>query len=142
MPHLRRDPVIAYLSDDFQRPYPFEPTVLVDIAAVWDAKIGMLHEHRSQFYEWLPENMYGEKPPEGEAPRRAWLSARMAELSRRLAARHRGRLIELYGRPAGEVMERVEAFEGCEYGSPLDDQAIRRLFPFLPASLPPGNAKS
>src|SRR5262249_32670776 len=25
VPHLRRDPVIAYLPDDFQKPYPFQP---------------------------------------------------------------------------------------------------------------------
>jgi LmbE family N-acetylglucosaminyl deacetylase len=132
VPHLRRDPVIAYLSDDFQRPYPFEPTVILDIAEVWDAKIGMLHEHRSQFYEWLPSNMYGEEPPEGDAERRAWLSDRMAELSRKLAARHRSWLIEAFGHAAGSTIERVEAFEGCEYGAPLDEAAVRRLFPFAP----------
>ena len=36
--HLRRDPVIAYLSDDFTRPYPFEPTVVIDVAPVWERK--------------------------------------------------------------------------------------------------------
>src|SRR5262249_14151366 len=31
VPHLRRDPVIAYLSDEFTRPCPFEPTAVVDV---------------------------------------------------------------------------------------------------------------
>src|SRR5918911_3968007 len=31
-PHLERDPVIAYLPDDFQKPWPFQPAVAVDIA--------------------------------------------------------------------------------------------------------------
>src|SRR5262249_30737811 len=30
-PHLERDPVIAYLPDDFQKPYPLRPEVAVDI---------------------------------------------------------------------------------------------------------------
>src|SRR6266446_6208499 len=30
VPHLARDPVIAYLPDDFQKPYPLEPAVAVD----------------------------------------------------------------------------------------------------------------
>ena len=30
-PHLQRDPVIAYLPDDFQRPYPLQPVVVVDV---------------------------------------------------------------------------------------------------------------
>src|SRR5437667_12403656 len=33
-PHLKRDPVIMYLADDFQKPWPFRPTVAIDIADV------------------------------------------------------------------------------------------------------------
>jgi LmbE family N-acetylglucosaminyl deacetylase len=66
VPHLPRDPVIAYLSDDFTRPYPFEPTVVVDVAPAWDAKVAMLHAHASQFYEWLPYNGgYAPRSPPG-----------------------------------------------------------------------------
>ncbi len=56
VPHLRRDPVIAYLSDDFTRPYPFTPTVIVDITRGFEAKVAMLDAHASQFHEWLPYN--------------------------------------------------------------------------------------
>ncbi|CAN0502299.1 unnamed protein product, partial [Phaeothamnion confervicola] len=56
VPHLRKDPVIAYLSDDFNRPYPFKASVVVDIRDAWDSKISMLDAHVSQFYEWLPYN--------------------------------------------------------------------------------------
>jgi LmbE family N-acetylglucosaminyl deacetylase len=119
VPHLRRDPVIAYLSDDFTLPNPFAPTVVVDIAAAWEAKIAMLHEHRSQFYEWLPYNMRDEgEVPDGDDARRAWLSGRMADLSHRLADR------------LGGPSRLIEAFQGSEYGSPLDADAVARLFPF------------
>lgn len=127
VPHLNRDPVIAYLSDDFQRPYPFDPTVIVDISTVWDAKIGLLHAHASQFYEWLPANMYGEQPPAGDAGRRAWLSERMDRLSRSLSDRHRPRVLAAHG-PAAATLNRVEMFEACEYGAPLRPESIGWLF--------------
>src|ERR1700722_14197480 len=46
-PHLARDPVIAYLPDDFQKPYPFQPAVVVDIGGVFDRMVAMLHCHTS-----------------------------------------------------------------------------------------------
>src|SRR5262245_33752271 len=55
-PHLPRDPVIAYLPDHFQKPYPFQPAVAVDVGGVLDQAVAMLDCHRSQFYEWLPYN--------------------------------------------------------------------------------------
>jgi N-acetylglucosamine malate deacetylase 1 len=133
-PHLPQDPVIAYLSDDFTRPYPFAPTVVVDVGPVWEQKVAMLHAHASQFYEWLPANMRRwADVPAGDEERRAWLSERIDELSGTLADRFRDRIVSTYGDAEGRTLRRVEAFEGCEYGSPLDEGAIARLFPFLPA---------
>ena len=131
VPHLRRDPVIAYLSDDFRRPYPFEPTVVVDIAPVWEDKVTMLDAHASQFYEWLPANMgrFADLP---DAPdeRRAWLETVMREMTVKLADRHRTAIVSRYGEDHGSTLGLIEAFEGCEYGSPLDADAVARLFPF------------
>lgn len=134
MPHLARDPVIAYLSDDFRRPWPFEPAVVVDITAVWDAKIALLHAHKSQFYEWLPYNAgHAAELPAGDAEREQWLSERMRRLSQALADRLRDRLVAAYGPERGGSVTCVEAFEACEYGAPLDAAAVARLFPFVPA---------
>ncbi|HEV3165274.1 MAG TPA: PIG-L deacetylase family protein [Isosphaeraceae bacterium] len=132
-PHLPLDPVIAYLSDDFSRPYPFQPTVIVDIAQVWQTKIALLHAHRSQFYEWLPYNgCYAGQVPETEDAQREWLASRMSGLSRRLADRFRERLVEAYGPERGAAAEHVEAFEACEYGALLDHRALQRLFLGVP----------
>src|SRR5438067_449647 len=38
VPHLPRDPVIAYLPDVFQKPYPFRPSVAVDIGRALEKK--------------------------------------------------------------------------------------------------------
>ena len=131
VPHLRRDPVIAYLSDTFTKPCRFEPTVFVDVSDVWDAKVGMLHEHRSQFYEWLPYNQRIEaEVPAGDDARRAWLSAKMADLTHDQMRLWRERIATQVGRRAVGDRLLFEAFEGSEYGAPLDDDAIARLFPF------------
>jgi LmbE family N-acetylglucosaminyl deacetylase len=133
VPHLSRDPVVAYLSDDFTRPYPFEPSVVIDIEPVWDAKVTLLDAHRSQFYEWLPYNGgHADEVPAGDGARRAWLSDRLAAVSARLADRVRDRLVATYGPDRGARVRLVEAFEASEYGAPLDGAAVARLFPFVP----------
>ena len=53
-PALSYNPVIAYLSDNFQKPQPFSPDVVIAIDEVIEKKIDMLHCHTSQMYEWLP----------------------------------------------------------------------------------------
>jgi N-acetylglucosamine malate deacetylase 1 len=131
-PHLARDPVIAYLPDEFTRPVPFQPTVVVDVGGVLDRIVGMLHCHPSQFYEWLPYNggYLGEVPAD-EAARRAWLAGRVRARLRRWADRCRQELGQTYGTEHGGRVECAEAFEACEYGAPLDEAARRRLFGFL-----------
>jgi LmbE family N-acetylglucosaminyl deacetylase len=136
VPILGQLPVIAYYSDEFRRPYPFHADVVIDVAEVWDAKVAMLDAHESQFYEWLPYNQgIAADVPEGESGRRAWLSGRMEQLSRRLADRVRDQLIHLYGPSFGRVVHLVEAFEISEFGSPLDNDGMHRLFPTLPARM-------
>src|SRR5262245_13160509 len=73
VPHLQRDPVIAYLPDDFQKPYPLTPTVVVDVDSVLDKIVDMLHCHESQFYEWLAYN-HGWNVPTEKSARRSWLA--------------------------------------------------------------------
>ncbi len=137
VPHLRRDPVIAYLSDDFTRPYPFDPTVLIDVGPVWEAKVDLLHAHASQFYEWLPYNGgYEAEVPASDELRRAWLSSRMEPLSRKIADRFRAHLVAGYGPDRGKIVRVAEAFEGSEYGAPLDEKAVSRLFPFAAVTRP------
>lgn len=130
-PHLRRDPVIAYLPDDFQKPYPLQPSVLVDVGTVLPQIVGMMHCHTSQFYEWLPYNQgIADQVPAGEEARRAWLAQQVQARLRARANKYRDLLVRAYGPERGARVEHVEAFEGCEYGAPLDDAARRRLFPF------------
>jgi LmbE family N-acetylglucosaminyl deacetylase len=129
-PHLPRDPVIAYLPDDFQKPYPFQPAVVVDVGPVFEQIVAMLDCHRSQFYEWLPYNRgEADQVPAGDAERRQWLAGLVRPRLRARADRYRDLLLRTYGPERGARVEVAEAFEACEYGAPLDDAARRRLFP-------------
>lgn len=127
---MKTNPVIAYLSDTFEKPTPFAPNVVIDIDDVVEKKLDMLHCHTSQMYEWLPwvaGNL--DEVPAGNAERRVWLEHRLARFER-VADTYRDGLIARYGEARGKQVRYAEGFEGCEYGSPLDEAAIARLFPF------------
>ncbi len=130
IPALSHNPVIAYLSDTFEKPYPFSPDVVVDIDDVVDKKIDMLHCHTSQMYEWLPYNAGRlDEVPETPQDRRKWLEHRTARFES-VANRYRDLLITRYGEERGSKVKYAEAFESCEYGSPLTEDNIPVLFPF------------
>jgi hypothetical protein len=132
VPHLRRDPVIAYLPDRFRKPCTFEPDVAIDVGGVMDHVVAMLHCHQSQFYEWLPYNTgRSHEVPMGDAERRQWLAEQVRARLRAQADRFRALLLDTYGVEPGRKVEFAEAFEVCEYGAPLEEESRRRLFGFL-----------
>ena len=130
-PRLEEAPVIAYFSDDFQKPLPFKADVAVDIDAVLEMKIQMLACHASQFYEWLPWiDRHGIEMPKEPEKRLAALG-RFASLFSKPSEEVREFLKRNYGDGRGSAIRNAESFEACEYGAPLDGDAIRRLFPIL-----------
>ena len=131
VPNLMYNPIIAYVSDHFQKPAPFAPDVVIDIDSTVEHKTDMLDRHISQVYEWLPWNGgYLDEVPATPAERRTWLRQRLDGRFRRDAELYRHQLIQRYGHERGNSVRYAEAFEGCEYGAPLDQEAITRLFPF------------
>lgn len=132
VPHLRDNPVIAYLPDDFLHPYPLQPLVAVDIEPVLDQVVEQMACHVSQFFEWLPYNQQIEHTvPDDDAGRRAWLKEWYLKRIVGQADRFRPLLVELYGPERAQQIRYIEAFEPCEYGSPLTTENRRRLFPFF-----------
>lgn len=131
-PALDSDPVIAYLADEFQKPTPFEPDAVVAIDDVAEQKFDMLDCHESQVYEWLPYNQgLSDAVPVDSVERREWLpSGELAPVAamERTADRFRDRLIDRYGADVGTHIRYAEAFEGCEYGAPLEGR-VEELFP-------------
>lgn len=135
VPALRDNPAIAYVADNFQKPAPFEPTVVVDVGSTIESAVDMLHCHTSQFYGWLAYNhQYEDELPESENGRRQFLGQLFRDRIGGLADRFRDELVTTYGEERGRKIQWVEAFERCEYGRPWNDELIRKLFPFVPGA--------
>ena len=131
VPALKNNPVIAYMSDDFQKPYPFCPSVVVDIEPTIDQITEMLHCHYSQFYEWLPYNgIFPDEVPKKEEERKEWLRKIFINWIEPLADKYRDQVISKYGSEKGHSIRYIEAYEICEYGSQPDQEELNRLFPF------------
>ena len=128
-PPLRKNPVFLYYQDNFQKPNPFSPDVVIDITSVIDQKIAALDAHTSQFYEWLP--WIGNETdviPEGKEERITWLKSKRA-LAPNQAVKQA--LENWYGKEKAAAVEFAEAFEICEYGSRPTQADLLRLFPMI-----------
>ncbi|MEX2118401.1 MAG: PIG-L family deacetylase [Pirellulales bacterium] len=134
VPCLRRDPVVAYLNDRFTRPAPLAGDVVIDVGRQVEKIVDMLACHVSQVFEWLPYNVQAGQVPSEAGARRGWLRNWYLHLLRPTAERYRRELIAAYGEPQAGAIEYAEAYEISEYASPLDMEARRRLFWFLPES--------
>jgi N-acetylglucosamine malate deacetylase 1 len=135
-PHLTQNPVFMYLSDGFQKPYPFRADVVVALDEVFDQKVDALHELESQFYEGGAngsEEYVSKVPPaKAAASRKAWLrQARWSTLNASVAERFRDDLVKWYGPEKGKAVQFAEAFELCEYGRRPSPEDLAKLFPFF-----------
>ncbi len=128
-PPLDKNPVFLYFQDNFQKPYPFQADIAIDITSVIDKKIQALDAHESQFYEWLPWiSRYEGVVPEGKEERIAWLKKNR---SGALNKNSRQVLEKWYGKEKADQAQFAELFEICEYGSQPNEEDIKRLFPMV-----------
>lgn len=145
VPAMRFMPVIMYNLDRFKNP-EFRADIVIDMDDEIDTKIHIAHLNKCQVYEWLPYND-GYDVPEDEDARFEWLKGMniTAETTdeevmaaergyavryAKVAARFRKELIDRYGYERGSKIRYAEAFEVCEYGSPLTDDLKEKLFNF------------
>lgn len=133
-PPLSKNPLFLYMQDRFQKPYPFEPDIVVAIDEVIDKKLDALDAHSSQMYEWGPWTNGGDasvaKVPEGKLPRRAWLAKRVKRNPGKMSDDRRASLEKWYG-DAAKTIQYTEAFEIAEYGFQPTDADIKNFFPML-----------
>ena len=132
-PPLDRNPVYLYMEDRFQKPYPFQADIMVDIADVADKKFEALSRMPSQFLEWLPwmAKMREMVPKDPEKAKQFMLEMFKARM-KRLAEGDMSALLKRYGQERADKIEYIEAFEICEYGRQPSEEEIKRLFPFFP----------
>ncbi len=132
VPRVEKNPVVLYYYDRFQKPYPFEPDVIVDIGSVGDQKYECMAALRSQFSDWNAwHGGYLDEVPQQEEDRKAWIRERFEGWDENTANRYRDLLIEYYGEERGNVIEFAEAFEVSEYGSQPTLEELKALFPFF-----------
>src|SRR5579872_2922642 len=98
VPALRRDSVVAYMSDLFTRPAPLRGDVVIDVGDRMETIVQMMSAHRSQFFEWLPFNEgRSDEVPFSEVERIAWLRRWYEVKIAPYAERYRCELVAQYG---------------------------------------------
>lgn len=131
-PPLEKNPLFLYMSDRFQRPYPFSKDIAVIIDEVIDTKVKGLAAHESQVFEWLPWTVGTEMSeiPTGEAERLAWLNKRWAKT--KVWDEIETKAIEKWNPDTKAAkVKHVEFFEICEYGKQPSQEEIKAMFPML-----------
>lgn len=129
-PSLEKNPLFLYMYDIFDSPGSFKADIVINIDDVIEKKMDMFHQHKSQFYEWLPFNNQGPtQVPITDTERRIWLSERWKDISSS-AVPFREKLIELYGEKGTDV-KYAEAFQDSKYGTLLTKDNLFYYFPFL-----------
>lgn len=146
-PAMTHTPVMLYYADTRRNVENF-PDVVIDIDDVIEDKYRMLDCHESQMYEWLPFT-YGtlQDVPEDKSKRLQWLKGDTVDSSTsdedilngvvkgynhrfsQPAAKYRKLLQQRYG-AYGERIVFAEVFSGCGFGTPLTEEAKKKLFPF------------
>ncbi|MDR3143132.1 MAG: PIG-L family deacetylase [Tannerellaceae bacterium] len=127
---LLLSPVFLYFPDRFQKPNPFSPDIVIDIASVAKKKLDAICAHESQVFEWLPwNNGYESQMPAGKEERREFTGSRYLSRYRTLYSEAAAKW---YTPEQLNDSEYFEAFEICEYGRIPDEAEIKRLFPMLP----------
>ena len=134
-PPLSKNPLFLYMEDNFTKPYPHEPDIVVSIDNIIELKIDGLHAHTSQIYEWLPWTNGGDeilaKIPTTNNERRKWLTKRVKNRSNNIDSIKRISLVKWYGKDLAQKVKYIESFEVAEYEMQPSDNDIRSLFPML-----------
>jgi len=134
IPQLSKNPVFLYLSDNFQKPNPFQPDVVVATDKTFEKKAEAVWKLESQIEStWATGNFEKTLPipddPEGREQRRKQQRERTAGRDRAVARKYRDKLAELYGPEKAKDIQYAEAFEICEYGRRPSPQELKTLFP-------------
>lgn len=129
-PATKKNPVFLYYSDAFQKPYPFDPTIVVGIDAVAEQKWNCVSAMPSQFgdeHSWQASTL--PNIPKEENKRQAYLLELFKQRNVDVANKYRARLVQLYGQEKGSKIKYAEAFELCQYGRQPTVDELKQLFP-------------
>jgi LmbE family N-acetylglucosaminyl deacetylase len=128
-PPTRGNPIFLFYSDNFVKPYPFDPVLAVDIDSVAQKKWDCISAMPSQFGDadsW--QARYRANIPKDEASRKAVLLDGVKQRSADEANKYRNLLVQLYGEQKGRAVRYAETFELNQYGSAATQAELKKLF--------------
>ena len=134
VPQLAQNPIFLFLSDNFQKPNPFEPDMVVGTDEVFEQKVKAIWTLESQIESlWATGNFEKVVPiPQDTKGRQERFKVTHDRIARRdggVANKYRDKLIEIYGPEKGKNFKYAEAFEVCEYGRQPSFEELKALFP-------------
>ena len=106
------------------------PTIVIGIDEVAQQKWDCVSAMPSQFgdeHSWQAST--GSDIPSEDSERKAYLLDRVKQRNQAVADQYREQLIALYGQQKGSQVQYAEAFELCQYGSQVDVETLKTLFP-------------
>lgn len=125
-----QNPIFMYYSDNFEKPYATEPTIVVGIDEVAENKWNCIRSMPSQFKDadswggrYLPD------VPQDAQERQEYILGFHQKRVASVADKYRQRLIELYGPDKGKNFKYAEAFELCQYGRQVSVEELKEIFP-------------
>lgn len=125
-----QNPIFMYYSDNFEKPYATEPTIVVGIDEVAENKWNCIRSMPSQFKDadswggrYLPD------VPQDAQERQEYILGFHQKRVAGVADKYRQRLIELYGPDKGKNFKYAEAFELCQYGRQVSVEELKEIFP-------------
>ena len=129
-PRVQQNPVILHYYDGFEKPYPFQPDIVVGFDEVAEKKWDCIRAMPSQFADadsWQGRYLPG--VPDDPEDRAEFILDYMKGRNAALADKYRDRLIELYGEERGREIQYAEAFEICQYGRQPSLDELKEIFP-------------
>lgn len=131
-PYLTRNPVFMFSQDNFQKPNPFQPDVVVGIDDVIEKKLAAMDALESQFFEGGANGSSALLPGDeaGRVRRQQVVRDGFRGRASGTANRFREQLAAWYGKEQGDQVKHAEAFEICEYGRRPNKEELKKLFPF------------
>ncbi|HTF30204.1 MAG TPA: PIG-L family deacetylase, partial [Flavitalea sp.] len=128
-PPTKKNPIFMYYSDNFMRPYAFDPTIVVSIDEVADKKWNCITAMPSQFgdeHSWQASTY--PNVPKDEQGRKDYLLKSVQLRNEAVASKYRDRLIAFYGQDKGSKIKYAEAFELCQYGRQPSMDELKKIF--------------
>ena len=133
VPQLVQNPIFLYVSDNFQKPNPFQPDIVVSIDKVFEQKVAALWEFESQIESlWSTGGFEEIRPVPTDAEEKEIYKTnfekRIQGRDENVANKFREKLVELYGESKGNKIAFAEAFELCEYGKKPSMEELKKIF--------------